>query len=56
RRALDILNSSGVQVINNLVAPAAQQVLLHVRFAEVDRSILRNLSSDLRAQNPHRFD
>lgn len=56
RRALEILNSSGVQVIDNLVAPAAQQVLLHVRFAEVDRSILRNLSSDLRALNPNEFD
>jgi pilus assembly protein CpaC len=56
RRALEILTSSGVQVINNLVAPAAQQVLLHVRFAEVDRSVLNNMSSDLRALNPHRFD
>ena len=56
RRALEILNSSGAQVIDNLVAPAAKQILLHVRFAEVDRSILGNLSSDLAAENPHEFD
>lgn len=56
RRALEILGSSGVQVIDNLVAPAAKQILLHVRFAEVDRSILGNISSDLRGLNPHEFD
>lgn len=56
RRALEILNSTGAQVIDNLVAPAPKQVLLHVRFAEVDRSILHNLGSDLRALNPHEFD
>ncbi len=55
RRAMEILQSGGAEVINNLVAPSAQQVLLHVRFAEVDRSILHNLSSDLRALNPHEF-
>jgi pilus assembly protein CpaC len=55
RRALEILNSTGAQVIDNLVAPPPKQILLHVRFAEVDRSILRNLGSDLRALNPHDF-
>ncbi len=55
RRAMEILQSGGAEVINNMVAPSAQQVLLHVRFAEVDRSILHNLSSDIRALNPHEF-
>jgi pilus assembly protein CpaC len=52
RRIIEVISSSGVTVINNMVAPAARQVLLHVRFAEVNRSVLTNLNADLRLLNP----
>jgi pilus assembly protein CpaC len=52
RRIVEIIQSSGVTVLNNMVAPAARQVLLHVRFAEVNRSVLTNLNADLRLLNP----
>jgi pilus assembly protein CpaC len=52
RRILEVVASSGATVINNMAAPAARQVLLHVRFAEVNRSVLSSLSADLRLINP----
>jgi pilus assembly protein CpaC len=52
RRIIEVIGSSGVNVINNMIAPAARQVLLHVRFAEVNRSVLTNLNADLRLLNP----
>jgi pilus assembly protein CpaC len=52
RRIIEVIGSSGVTVINNMIAPAARQVLLHVRFAEVNRSVLTNLNADLRLMNP----
>ncbi|HEX6309309.1 MAG TPA: pilus assembly protein N-terminal domain-containing protein [Longimicrobiales bacterium] len=55
-RVLEVVASSGATVINNMQAPAARQVLLHVRFAEVNRSILSALSSDLRTLNPQNLD
>jgi pilus assembly protein CpaC len=38
-------------VINNIQAPTAEQVLLHVRFAEVRHSALQRLGADLFFQN-----
>ncbi|HEX8672073.1 MAG TPA: pilus assembly protein N-terminal domain-containing protein, partial [Longimicrobium sp.] len=38
RRILEIAGGSGATIVNNLSAPAASQVLLQVRFAEVTRS------------------
>jgi pilus assembly protein CpaC len=55
RRVLEIVRGSGVRVINNLVAPSALQVLLHVRIAEVNRSALQALGADLFFRNPHRY-
>jgi pilus assembly protein CpaC len=55
RRILEIVRASGATVINNLVAPSALQVLLHVRIAEVNRSALSALGSDLFFHNPHRY-
>ena len=36
RRILEVVRSSGATVIDNLAAPTARQVLLHVRFADED--------------------
>jgi pilus assembly protein CpaC len=55
RRVLEIVRASGARVINNLVAPSALQVLLHVRIAEVNRSAILALGSDLFFHNPHRY-
>jgi pilus assembly protein CpaC len=55
RRILEIVRASGASVINNMVAPSALQVLLHVRIAEVNRSAMSALGSDLFFHNPHRY-
>jgi pilus assembly protein CpaC len=47
RRILEIARASGATVINNLMAPSALQVLLHVRFAEVNRSAIKSLGAEL---------
>jgi pilus assembly protein CpaC len=51
-RAVDVAKLSGAQVIDNLVAPPAVQVMLKVRFAEVNRTAARKLASQLRTLNP----
>ena len=56
RRAIEIASASGVTVINNVTAPFPQQILLHVQFAEVDRTALKALGSDLIAVNPQVLD
>lgn len=56
-RAVEIAQGTGVQsVINNLVAPPAVQVLLQVRFAEVNRSNLKDFSAALASLNPQDLD
>jgi hypothetical protein len=53
RRILEVIRSTtGATVIDNLTTPAARQILLHVRFAEVSRTALTRLSSDLFVRNP----
>lgn len=47
RRIRELAEATGVAVIDNIQAPAAQQVLLHVRFAEVRRSAVDRLAADL---------
>jgi pilus assembly protein CpaC len=55
RRVLEIVRASGARVINNMVAPSALQVLLHVRIAEVNRSAIRQLGADMFFHNPHEY-
>jgi pilus assembly protein CpaC len=45
--------TTGATVIDNLVAPPAVQVLLKVRFAEINRTALRDWAARLRVLNPH---
>lgn len=49
-RVMALAQATGAQVINNLQAPTSQ-ILLHVRFAEVSKSALTRLSSQLLFQN-----
>jgi pilus assembly protein CpaC len=51
-RAMDVAKLTGAQVIDNLVAPPAVQVMLKVRFAEVNRTAARELASQLNTLNP----
>jgi len=56
-RALEIAQATGVtSVIDNLVAPPAVQVLLQVRFAEINRSALKDFATTLRTLNPQDLD
>lgn len=50
-RAVKVAEGTGASVIDNLVAPPAVQVLLHVRVAEVNRSALKSLSFAFNAVN-----
>jgi pilus assembly protein CpaC len=52
-RAVQVAQASGATVIDNLVAPPAVQVLVRVRFAEINRTALRDWSTRLRVLNPH---
>jgi len=52
QRAIDIARTSGATIIDNMVAPPAVQVLLHVRFAEISRSVLKRWSTQLSTVNP----
>ena len=51
-RAVEIAKGSGATVIDNLVAPQAVQVLLKVRFAEVNRTALRSFAARYLTRNP----
>jgi pilus assembly protein CpaC len=55
-RAVDIAKGTGATVIDNLVAPQAVQVLVKVRFAEINRTALRDWSAALATLNPHKLD
>jgi pilus assembly protein CpaC len=52
-RAVQMAQTTGATVIDNLVAPPAVQVLLKVRFAEINRTALRDWAARLRVLNPH---
>jgi len=56
RRAAALATQTGAQVINNLQAPSAEQVLLQVRFAEIRRTAGSNLGVDLAADNVGELD
>ena len=56
RRAAVLAAQTGAQVINNLQAPSGEQVLLHVRFAEVRRTAGSNFGADLVGNNVAELD
>lgn len=56
RRAVEIAGSTGATVVNNLAAPTAEQILLHVRFAEVTRTAAEAMGSNIKAVNIGRLD
>jgi len=57
RRANELALTTGAQVLDNLQSPAARQILLEVRFAEVSRDALSSLGNNvIRSVNPHKLD
>ena len=55
-RAVDIAKASGATIIDNLVAPQAVQVLVRVRFAEINRTALKDWATRFSTLNPHKLD
>jgi len=51
-RAVDIARGTGATVIDNLVAPPAVQVMLRVRFAEINRTALLAWAAQFHSVNP----
>ncbi len=57
RRAIELAEGTGAQILDNLQTPAARQILLEVRFAEVSRNALKSLGNNaIRSVNPHQLD
>jgi pilus assembly protein CpaC len=52
-RAVQVAQGTGATVVDNLVAPPAVQVLVKVRFAEINRTALKDWATRLRVLNPH---
>ncbi len=55
-RAVEVAKGTGATVIDNLVAPPAVQVMLRVRFAEVNRSALKDFAFAFNAVNTDKLD
>ena len=56
RRVQEFVRTTGATTIDNIAAPPSAQVSLRVRFAEVNRSALRQFSLDASAGNVDRLD
>ncbi len=55
-RAIEIAKGSGATVIDNITTPSATQVMLKVRFAEVNRSAIKTLQGQFITLNPQRLN
>ena len=49
-------SGSGATIIDNLATPDAVQVVLQVRFAEVNRNAVKSFSSQITTLNPHKLN
>jgi pilus assembly protein CpaC len=57
RKALELANTQGIPVVNNVDSPPPEQILLKVEFAEVSKTVLREHGGDLiRILNPAQLD
>lgn len=54
--AMELAESQGIPVVNNVDSPPPNQILLHVEFAEVSKTAIREVGGDLiRIMNPSRL-
>jgi pilus assembly protein CpaC len=51
-RAVEIAKGSGATIVDNLSTPEAVQVLLYVRFAEVNKTAIKQFRSQIATLNP----
>ena len=57
RKAMELAAAQRIPVVDHVDAPAPEQILLHVEFAEVGRSAMQELGADLvRILNPQHLD
>ncbi|MEJ2541404.1 MAG: pilus assembly protein N-terminal domain-containing protein [Gemmatimonadota bacterium] len=57
RKATELAETMGIPIVNNIQSPAPEQILLHVEFAEISRSALKQMGTDLlRILNPQNFN
>jgi pilus assembly protein CpaC len=57
RSALELAETQGIPVVNHVQSPAPEQILLHVEFAEVSKSMMKEMGGDLlRIVNPENLD
>jgi pilus assembly protein CpaC len=52
RRAVEIAESTGLEVVDNMQVPAPHQILLQVRFAEVSRNAIQELGVNILRVDP----
>jgi pilus assembly protein CpaC len=53
RKVTELAETMGIPVVNNLQAPSPEQILLHVEFAEVTKSAIKEMGAELlRVLNP----
>jgi len=53
RKATELAETMGIPIVNNVQSPAPEQILLHVEFAEVSKTALKEMGRDLiRVLNP----
>jgi pilus assembly protein CpaC len=52
RRALEIAEATGATVVDNMTVPEPYQILLQVRFAEVNRSAFKDLGANIVRVDP----
>jgi pilus assembly protein CpaC len=56
QRAMELAALQGIPAVNNVVAPTPNQILLHVEFAEIAKSAVREVGGDLiRILNPDKL-
>src|SRR4030095_8858819 len=57
RKVTELAGTMGIPIVSNLQAPPPEQILLHVEFAEVSQSALKELGGQLvHVLNPQNFD
>lgn len=57
RKVTELAQTMGIPIVSNMQAPAPEQILLHVEFAEVSKSAMKELGTDLlRVMNPETVD
>ncbi|HSH75169.1 MAG TPA: pilus assembly protein N-terminal domain-containing protein [Longimicrobiales bacterium] len=57
RKAIELAETMGIPIVNNIQAPSPEQILLHVEFAEVSRTAVKEMGRDLlRVLNPQNLD